>query len=320
MSETEPGHNGAPKRPKRPYRSKLLWAAGAALYFGAVWAIGWERVREALTDVDVWTVLGMCLVTFAALWLRVLKWRIALGPGARSMPLFFLSKAAGEWSPARMGEFSPLLIRRHRTARMAAWILVDRVLEMTCTVAIGVLGLAFVSLPNRGALIAAGTVMGAGFVAALFLLANASYWERQVARFSPEGRLHRIAAMFPTFAREIRTFGRTSVYTGALTLLSGALDVWAGMLLYEAFGYPISVQVSAASKGIHAIVSAIPVTPNATGVPYFATATLIHELSHVPTPVLAAGVAMGVLFTNLVFWGSLGVGAAGFRAHDPLDE
>jgi hypothetical protein len=308
------------KSGRRSHKRAILWFVGIALYLGALWFIGWGRIRDAMENVDPWTIALMCLVTLAGLWLRVYKWRIALGPGASAVGLFFLSKAAGEWSPARVGEFSPLLIRKHRTARIAAWILVDRVLEIVTTLGLGVLGLAFVGLPNRGALLVVGMLLTAGFAAALALLANAPYWERMASRFAPSGRNHRYAALIPNIANEIRSFGRTALYTGALTIVAGCTDVWGGMLLYGALGYPISFDVSAASKGVHAIVSAVPFTPNATGVPYFATAALIHEAGHVPTPALAAGVAIGVLFTNLIFWGSLGIGAADFRKRNAKDS
>ncbi|MBX7256226.1 MAG: flippase-like domain-containing protein [Candidatus Hydrogenedentes bacterium] len=313
MNSNEQETDQTPGEVKRSHYRKLLWIAGISLYLGAVWTIGWERIRAAMKDVDGVTICVMVLVTLAALWIRALKWRIALGPGNNSVGIFFLSKAAGEWSPARMGEFSPLLIRKHRTARIAAWILVDRVLEMASTVGIGLFGLAFVSLPNRSALIVTGVLLCLGFAGALMVLANASYWERLASRITSKGRLQNLVSLAPKVAREVRSFGSTAVYTGVLTLIAGILDVWAGRLLYVAFGYPIPMHVSAASKGIHAIVSAVPVTPNATGVPYFAAATLIHETGHVPTPVLAAGVALGILLTNLLFWGSVGVGAADFR-------
>ncbi|GMV90736.1 MAG: hypothetical protein AMXMBFR82_05140 [Candidatus Hydrogenedentota bacterium] len=282
------------------------------MYIGCISLIGWERLRDAMTGVSIpWLVL-MTLVTFAGLWIRVVKWRLVLGKGSNAIGVFFLSKAAGEWSPGRIGELSPLLIKRHRNARMAAWIVVDRILEMAVTVGIGVLGLAAVQAPNRGVMIVLAILIGIALLLALYLLTRERLFLAIAGRF-PSGPLHRVTVAAARVSSATAAMRKELVLPLAITIGAGCLDVWAGMLLYQAFGWPVPFALMATAKGVHAVTSAIPITPNATGVPYLTTAVLIHEVGGVPSGVLAAGIALSVVVTNLIFWLSLAAGAADLR-------
>ncbi len=265
-----------------------------------------------MTGVSIPWLILMTLVTIAGLWIRVVKWRLVLGRGASAIGVFFLSKAAGEWSPGRIGELSPLLIKKHRNARMAAWIVVDRILEMVVTIGLGVIGLATVQAPNRGVMIVLALVIGIMLILALYLLTRERIFIAIAARF-PSGLLHRVASAAARVGSATAEMRSRLVLPLAITIGAGCLDVWAGMLLYQAFGWPVSFALMATAKGVHAVTSAIPITPNATGVPYLTTAVLIHEVGGVPSSVLAAGIALSVVVTNLIFWLSLAAGAADLR-------
>jgi len=254
----------------------------------------------------------MTMVTVAALWIRAVKWRLVLGKGSNAVGVFFLSKAAGEWSPGRLGELSPLLIRKHRHARMAAWIVVDRILEMAVTVGLGVAGLALLRTPNRTLMLVLAFGIGAGLILSLYLLTRRSVFLAIAERFA-EGKARRIAWAFAQVSSAIVDLRSKLAAPAVITLVAGGLDVWAGMLLYQSFGWPVSFALIATAKGVHAITSAVPLTPNATGVPYLTTAYLIHEVGGVPSDVLAAAIALSVVVTNLIFWLSLSLGAADLR-------
>lgn len=244
----------------------------------------------------------MTLITVAALWLRVFKWRLALGRGCKSVGLFWLSKAAGEFSPGRVGELSPLLLRRYRNARVGAWIVIDRLLETIVTLALGVLGVLLISTSSRTAVLLLSAALIASLLLALHALTRHTFFAYLARHFSSTSRWHRVFELLAAVSSEARGFRARWMSATVLTGVAGCMDVWAGMLLYDAFSWSVSFQLMAAAKGVHAITSAIPVTPNATGVPYVTTAVLIHEAGGVPAHVLASAIALAVAITNTVFW------------------
>jgi uncharacterized protein (TIRG00374 family) len=280
----------------------LLWLVGIAVYVAVVLIIGWRPIAGSLSTARPMPVLAMTGITFAALWVRVLKWRIALGPRANAIALFWLSKAAGEWSPGRVGELSPLLLRRHRTPRVAAWIVVDRVLEMATTIALGIAGIALVRAPNRSAMLASAIVIVVVLTLALAVLAQRRLIERAASHFPIESRVARALRFGTEVSAEIRSLRNAMPAAIALTILPGLMDVWAGIVLYQAFDTQVSFALMAAVKGLHAVTSAIPLTPNATGVPYLTAAVLLHEIGGVPSDVLAAAIVLAVALTNIIFW------------------
>ncbi|NUM54625.1 MAG: flippase-like domain-containing protein [Candidatus Hydrogenedentes bacterium] len=280
----------------------LLWVVGLGVYLVVVVVVGWRPIADSFASARPGPVAAMAGVTLAALWIRVLKWRVVLGREADAVPLFWLSKAAGEWSPGRIGELSPLLLQRYRTPRVAAWLVLDRILEMVTTIALGIAGFLLVRAPNRTAMLAAALLVLAAITAALFVLAQRRIFEYAASRFASESRLARALHFAADTSDDIKRFRSALVTATVLTVLPGLMDVWAGMLLYQAFDAPVSFALMAAVKGLHAITSAIPITPNATGIPYLTAAVLLHEVGRVPSDTLAAAIALAVALTNVIFW------------------
>jgi hypothetical protein len=284
-----------------------LWIIGIGAYLVAVWWIGWAEIQAALRAIDIRSFGIMVVLLFVAQWLRALKWLYALGGGQGVVGAHFVSKAAGEWSPARLGEFAPLLMKNHRNTRMAAWIAVDRLLEMAATLALGLLGLVGLSLENKFALVGFGAMLLATIVAIFWLMGHERLFSSMAARFpdgSKRGRGWRLVA---AISAEVRQTRGLLPFTGALTLLASFLDLAVGYFLWVCLGYPLDFLILAAAKGLHAVVSAIPLTPGATGVPYFSTAMLFHEIGGVPEGVLATGIGLSIAATAFVFWTSFGL-------------
>ena len=305
---------GGTKGKRRRFAGLLLWAIGIGLYAACVSYIGWDRLRLAVAGVNLPVFLLMTAATVAGLWIRVFKWRNALGKGSGATRAFFLSKAAGEWSPGRVGELSPLALRRHRNARMAAWIVLDRILEMGVTLGLGIVGLLALKVPQRGFVLMIALLLCVALLGLLLLLTRQRLFVRIASMFAEGTFAHRILRMLVSLSAETTAFLRVTPQATLLTVVAGCLDVWAGVLLYQAFDWNVTFALMAAAKGVHAVTSAVPITPNATGVPYLATAVLIHEVGGVPSDVLAAAIALSVLVTNLVFWLSFGLGVADMRS------
>jgi uncharacterized membrane protein YbhN (UPF0104 family) len=72
-----------------------LWLIGIALYIGAITYIGWGDVAATVQSIEPgWIALG-ALIELGAIWLRALKWRIALGGGHDPVTQFFLRRPRG---------------------------------------------------------------------------------------------------------------------------------------------------------------------------------------------------------------------------------
>ena len=116
--------------PPPPSRLRHLWVVGVLVLIVVTWRAGWRDILGAMQGADPRLLGAVVVVEGVSVWVRAAKWRVVLGAHRHSVRVFFLSKAAGNWSPGRVGELSPLLIKEHRTARMGAWIVVDRLLEI----------------------------------------------------------------------------------------------------------------------------------------------------------------------------------------------
>lgn len=295
------------------FRTRYLFLVGLGLYLVVVWWLGWQALRDAIVSVRVMPIIAVMVIEAAAEWLRALKWRLALGRGHNAVALFFLSKAMGYWSPCRVGELSPLLVRRHRTPKMGAWIIVDRFLEMGATLGLGLAGLLALQIPGKGLFLGLAVA-----VCILLLLLVYLVTRRQLFLWIASCQRGcwfrgRLANFLAAISEEVIQF-RTSVpLSSIMTMLATVMDLCAGILLLGAFGYRVTFPMVAAAQCVHALTSAIPITPNVTGLPYVSAAVLLHQVAGIPFPVLAAVVALHIIAINIVFWTSFGVAAMGWR-------
>ncbi|GMW02305.1 MAG: hypothetical protein AMXMBFR84_34410 [Candidatus Hydrogenedentota bacterium] len=281
---------------------------GIVLLSALIYLLGPVRILDALRRTDpAWVVASGALIA-AGLWIRVWKWRIALGPGSRATYLFYISKGAGEWTPGRLGEFAPLLVKENRTTKVAAWILLDRLLEISAT--LGICAVGFVLLPFRvQAPFAMALAVLGGVLAFVVFAAGHSPWHQALACRMPRGsRLQRAFLTTAQLAGDVRTFHSKSPLTIGITVLAGCCDVWAGKALFLAFDRNVPFAPLAAARGVHSIVATIPITPNSTGVPYVSAAAMVHELAGVPNDVLAVATTLSIAVTTCIFWGSFAVG------------
>jgi hypothetical protein len=248
----------------------------------------------------------------AGFWMRALKWRYALGAGEHAVGLFFLSKLGGNWSPARVGEFAPLLVRP--SARNAAWIVFDRVVEVWWTLLLGILGVAWLLpewMTGWGALFVGyllATVVGLVLLARLRIPAGnpdtggvRGLW----------GKALRLAGALHNEVRELRL---RLLGVSVLTLAAKLTDIYAVVALCAAFGYGVGFLLVCAARCAHGLLSAVPITPDATGVPYVAQGWLLHTYGGMPLAQITAALALEVLAINLILYGCFLVGARNLPA------
>lgn len=298
--------------------ARWLWPLGIGGYLVVVAVIGLEPLREAFASARPLWVAAMLATVTAAQWLRALKWRAALGPGASATSLYFLSRIGGAASPMRLGELAPLLLQRHRSPRVGGWIVLDRLLEMAATLGLGVAG--FLAI---GAGVARWFPVLLVAVAGLVLLPSWLMTRRRLLvgwarRFKPGGRPRRALQFAAAASGELRKLGWFIPAAAGWTLAVTSIDLAAGILLYRGFGHELGFLTAAAAQCAHGLTALVPVTPNATGVPYLAAAGVLHEFGGIPTAVLAAAVPVAVAANTLAVWFSAGLALSGLKP--PVSE
>ena len=309
-SDAELSGGNAARRP----RFRYFWIVGVAIYLAAVWYVGWDKLRGAFALFDPVSLLYVAAVLLASIWLRVLKWRLALGLRPITQ-LYFLSKAGGNITPSRVGELSPLLLRKFRTPRVGAWIVVDRLIEMAATLAYGAFG-AITLQSNSSGLLRMVAVASALLVIAPTILITRQSIFLWLARRTRAGRIvHRAASFLAVVSSEVQQVGPRLPVAVCLTLLTTGLDIFSGVLIYGGFGQRLSFGLLAAVQCMHGLISAVPFLPNVTGVPYVAAAALLNQAAGVPLGVIAAAVTVYVLVSATVFWGSVGASAMHWRSN-----
>jgi len=291
----------------RVWTPRALLLAGVGLVVYLVQHYGWQELWASITSADPWWLLLMAVAIQAGLWARVWKWRMVLGPGAFSARLFFFAKVAATWTPGRLGEFAPLMLGEHRNMRVAAWILTDRLIEVWMTIGAGVIGA--VLIPGLGqpwVYVLAGLVVAAPIVG----LAGVYLFNPP----PPAAHAGRIVKLLHVLHDELRVLGRMTPFLVLLTALVKALDIWAIVALFLAFGHHVGFWLVGAVRLAHALVGASPVTPESSGAPYVAAAMLIHDQTAIPYPAIMAALAVEVvvlyslLHINYVAVGGLSLG------------
>ena len=294
------------------HRSRALIAFGIAVYACVVWYLGWENVARALRSADA---AGLCVAAgllLAGNWLRALKWRYALDAGNEAFGLYFMSKASAEWTPGRLGEFAPLLLRRHRTSRMTAWIALDRVIEIVATLILGLAGAVVTRLLPVG--VGIGVVVVGCVVGAILFSWGSSIAVRQAGDVVT--KLQRLRRFVVELISEAKSFRAKLPLAAVLTIAPKMIDLAAVAIVFAAFGYAPGFWLLAAAKCALAAVAFFPLTPLATGLPHLTQASLLHHAAGIPSAELAAAIGVEVAMVTGLLWTSFAVASLLWRPGD----
>lgn len=276
------------------------WLFLAGLIFVSVlgWHFGFGKLIALARGADPVALAWMALWILAGFLIRAWKWHRALGPGSRGVFLFFLAKTAGNWTPGRAGELAPLLLKEHQNARVAAWIGLDRAVEVAFTLLMGVAGVASLGLLGPG-----GWRGGIGGLLLLLVL-GVCLWRvaPHLAARVRGGILARAVHIVRRLVEEAWLLRHALPMAALLTFFAKLTDIYAVILLCRAFGYDADFLLVCAARCAHGLVSAIPFTPDATGVPFVAAAWLLHEHAEIPYDVLTAALALEVIAINAILW------------------
>ncbi len=285
--------------------TRFLFLIGMAFLGLLIWHFGWKNLVAVLLDVRPIPFLAMLIIITLSFWVRTWKWRYVLGPRQNSASLFFWAKAAGNFSPGRVGELAPLLSRRHRTPQVAAWIIADRILEIIFTLLFGFLGiwlLHLISGKTAAALACLGLLL---ILAGTYLIYRSDLLKPLETRLPENSRRRRLIALLIQLHEETRALAPKAPHILFVTIAGKILDIYVGVYLCLAFGYDVSFLLMCAARCAHALVSAIPIATDATGVPFAAAAVIIHQYAAMPYPALTVALSLEYLSINLILWLSL---------------
>ncbi len=289
--------------PPRRSWGKYLFLVGLVLISILGWRFGWTNLAGLIQGAALDQLAFMSALILAGFWIRAWKWHRALGPGRQGVRLFFIAKMAGNFTPGRAGELAPLLLTQHRNARVAAWIGLDRLVEVVWTLGLGVLGAAYIGVLPWWSVI---TMVCGGIAAAVlayyalrrgwFRYQEVDQAERPMTWWGRAGRL------LNNLRDEVTLFGNKMPLIMACTALAKATDIYAVILLCRAFSYDASFLLVSAARCAHALVSAVPVTPDATGVPFIAAAWCLNTYAQIPYDTLTAALGLEVIVINAILW------------------
>jgi len=278
---------------RRILYTALVFLIGASVVGGAIAVAGPGELANALMSVRPLPLLGMIALTALGFALRALKWSLILGRTSQTAAMFFLSKWAGAWTPARAGEWSPMLLQQHRTMQVGIWITADRLFEIWMTLAFGIAGLW--AVPNAGAMTP---------VLLFVLLVFGTALAFSVARLNLG-----IAGIFLDM-REleivVKQHRRQFASLVLLTIAAKATDLLAVQAIALAFGYQVSFLLAALARCSHALVAALPLLPDASGIPFAAQGFLLNEFGSIPLAAVVSLLALELVVINCM----LAAGAA----------
>ncbi len=285
--------------------SRYLFLIGLAFLGLLIWHFGWKNLVDVLLGLRPVPFLAMIIIITLSFWVRAWKWRYALGSGKNSVSLFFWAKVAGNFSPGRVGELAPLLSTRHRTPQVAAWIIADRLLEILLTLLFGFLGVWLLHLIS-GLLAAVLACLGLLLIlTGAYLIYRSDLLKPLETRLPEASRRRALATLLIQLHEETRALAPKAPNILFITAAGKILDIYVGVYLCLAFGYDVSFLLMCAARCAHALVSAIPLATDATGVPFAAAAVIIHQYAAMPYPALTVALSLEYLFINLILWLSL---------------
>lgn len=289
--------------PRKPAgKGRWFFLVGLILLTALGWHFGFRDLGALLRGAKPAPLAIMTLLIVAGFWIRAAKWRYALGAGQQGILLFFLAKTAGNWTPGRAGELAPLLLKRHRNARVAAWIGLDRVVEVAWTLGLGLAGVAYLGLVAPWAWIPIGLIALALGVFVFLGLTGGLEEVPAVAVEPTRDWRSRLLSIVQKIRVELFLFARKMPLIMTLTFVAKLTDVYAVVYLCKAFGYSAGLLLVCAARCAHGLVSAIPVTPDATGVPYVAAAWFLYEYAGIPFETLTAALALEAIVINAILW------------------
>jgi uncharacterized membrane protein YbhN (UPF0104 family) len=253
---------------RRRVQAVLGWLAGIVILYLIFRQMDVSQVTVSLRTASVGLVTLSVVLALTAHFLRVFKWYVVLRDqysGLEVAMLFFSSKAFGDLSPARLGEFAPLLSGKYRSGKVAALLLVDRVFEAYATLFFGTLG--FLLLRFRDTrIIVGGVAIFLALSVAFVLLASARLWENVQQVSGRWSVLVHGLRIIVAVSRGFGTFKHLSWMLWLISMIATSLGLFFFQVLFLSVGVQASWPLVATMACVAAIAALIAFTPWGLGI------------------------------------------------------
>jgi len=253
---------------RKRVRVGLGWLAGITILYLIFRQMDIGQVTASLRAASVGLLTWSVVLTVTAHFLRVFKWYVVLRDqynGLEVIILFFSSKAFGDLSPARLGEFAPLLSGRYRSGKVAALLLVDRFFEAYATLFFGAIGFSLLRFRDMR-IIGGGVAIFLALSVTFALLASARSWEGVQRTFGQWPVLAGGLRIIVAVSRGFGTFRHLSWMLWLISMIATALGLFFFQVLFLSVGVQVSWPLVATMVCVAAIAALIAFTPWGLGI------------------------------------------------------
>ncbi len=268
LPRARPGTRAWQVRVPRGLRVAVGWLIGLAILYLIFRQVDARQLAVALGTASATFLACAVSLALTAHGLRVFKWWVVLRDEYDLLEvavLFFSSKAFGDLSPARIGEFAPLLSGKYRGGKVAALLLVDRFFEAYATLSYGALGILLLRFQDLRVIVGGGVVLLALCVT-FVLLASTPFWERVQESVECRPVLARGVRIITAVSRGFDTFRHLSWFLWTISMMATALGLFFFQLLFMSVGVQVSWPLVATMVCVAAIAALIAFTPWGLGI------------------------------------------------------
>jgi uncharacterized membrane protein YbhN (UPF0104 family) len=252
---------------------KRIWTILAWLTGLVIIGFIFRQMDIGQVAASLWTASFRLLTVSVALMLiahclRVSKWYVVLRDeydGFEVTLLFFSSKALGDLSPARLGEFAPLLSGKYRSGKVAALLLVDRFFEASATLFFGAIGVLLLRFRDLR-IIAGGVAIFMALSVAFVMLASPQFWEAMQKALDRWPVLREGLRVAASVSRGFDTFKGLSWWLWCTSMVATALGLFFFQTLFLSVGVQVSWSQVATMTCVAAIAALIAFTPWGLGI------------------------------------------------------
>ena len=293
----------------------------AILLYYSLRGIEWRRVAEILVSARIPYVVMSCVLSFSALFLRSIRWRVLLNSeGHVSVPAAFWATAAGYFGnnflPARAGEVVRTVMISTRSNLSKAFVLTtalcERVADAIALVTISAVVL--LTIPIRPGWLAQAAkpfaIAGAAGVVALAVLPYLESVSKILLKALPlPSSIHvRLQHLIEHSLRGIRSFhhaGRLGAFLG-LTAVIWCLDAITTIVGAKALSITIGLPAAFLLIAGLGLGSALPSTPGYVGIYQFVAVSVLTPFDVSRTDAIAYILFFQALnYVVIGFWGSV---------------
>lgn len=265
----------SPIRPRASARKKtryvriiLGWLVALVALYLIYRKIDVSSALASLGKASVGLLAVAVLLTLAGYAIRVFKWYIVLRgeyPLIEIAVLFFSSRAFGDLSPARMGEFAPLLSGKYRSGKVAALLLVDRFFEAYASFFYGIVGILLLGFQDVRVTVAGGVVLLISCLV-FVLLINARFWKQVQDRVKKWALLARAVGIVVVVSEGFGTFRQLSWALWLLSMVAKTTGLFFFQVLFLSVGVQVSWPLVATMVFVAAVAALVAFTPWGLGI------------------------------------------------------